>query len=163
MERHRHGSDGRKPPRLGARVRGQTFEYRIVARDSGKNVTTSQVRPITFPIDDGNAQMSYAGMWSTSNADGLDYLATLHTTTDITTPATMTVTFQGAMVPILARGSCGTGSVAIDGGSATPTTQLCGNEHRAIVYRADSLTPGAHTLTLTVDGGTFGFDGLVVR
>jgi hypothetical protein len=53
--------------------------------------------------------------------------------------------------------------VSIDGGSATPTTQLCGNEHRAIVYHADSLTPGAHTLTLTVDGGTFGFDGLVVR
>jgi Ethanolamine utilization protein EutJ (predicted chaperonin) len=66
-------------------------------------------------------------------------------------------------VAILARGSCGTGSVAIDGGGATPTIQLCGNEHRAIVYRADSLTPGTHTLTLTIAGGTFGFDGLVVR
>jgi hypothetical protein len=142
---------------------GQTFEYRIVAQDGGENVTTSQVRSITFPIDDGNAQMSYAGTWATSNADGLDYLATLHTTTDTTTPATMTVTFQGSTVAILARGSCGTGSVAIDGGSATPTTQLCGDEHRAIVYRADSLTPGTHTLTLTVDGGTFRFDGLVVR
>ncbi len=142
---------------------GQTLEYRIVARDGGANVTISQVRPVTFPIDDGNAQMSYAGTWATTSADGLDYLATLHTTTDVTTPATMTVTFQGATVAILARGSCGTAAVAIDGGSATPTTQLCGNEHRAIVYRADSLTPGAHTLTLTVNGGTFGFDGLVVR
>jgi hypothetical protein len=118
---------------------------------------------MTFPIDDGNAQMSYAGTWVTSNADGLDYLATLHTTTDIATPATVTVTFQGSSVAILARGSCGTGTVAIDGGSATPVTQLCGNEHRAIVYRATSLTPGTHTLILTVDGGKFGFDGLVVR
>jgi hypothetical protein len=141
---------------------GQTFAYRIVARDGGGNVTASHVQSITFPLDDGNAQMSYAGTWATTNADGLDYLATLHTTTDVTTPATMTVTFQGTTVAIIARGSCGTASVVIDGGSATPTTQLCGNEHRAIVFRADSLPPGAHTLTLTVEGGTFGFDGLVV-
>ena len=142
---------------------GQTLEYRIIAQDGGENVTTSRVRPDHVPHRRWERADVIHRHWTTSAADGLDYLGTLHTTTDITTPATMTVTFQGATVAVLARGSCGTGSVAIDGGSATPTTQLCGNERRAIVYRADSLTPGAHTLTLTVDGGTFGFDGLVVR
>jgi hypothetical protein len=70
--------------------------------------------------------------------------------------------FQGSSVSIIARGSCGNASVAIDGGAAQPVTQLCANEHRAIVFTAP-VDAGPHVLTLTVTGGTFGFDGIVVR
>ena len=50
---------------------------------------------------------------------------------------------------------------AIDAGTAQPVAKLCGNEHRAIVFTAP-VDANPHVLTLTVTGGTFGFDGIVV-
>ena len=142
---------------------GDRREFQVVARDRAGNVTTSKIRRITFPFDDGDAGMTYAGTWATSGADALDYLGTLHTSSDATTPATVSYTFQGASVAIIARGSCGTASVAIDGVAAGPVAQLCGGEHRAVVFTAPVDPAASHVLTLTVTGGTFGFDGIVVR
>jgi hypothetical protein len=142
---------------------GDRREFLVVARDNAGNVTTSRIRRITYPFDDGNAGMTYAGTWATSGADTLDYLGTLHTSSDTTTPATVSFTFQGASVAIIARGSCGTASVAIDGVAAGPVAQLCGGEHRTVVFTAPADPNASHVLTLTVTGGTFGFDGIVVR
>jgi hypothetical protein len=107
--------------------------------------------------------MTYTGTWATTGADSPDYLGTLHTSSDAATPATVSFTFQGSSVAVIARGSCGDATVAIDGGTAQPAARLCGNEHRAVVFSApaDATTP--HVLTLTVTGGTFGLDGIVVR
>jgi hypothetical protein len=139
---------------------GDRRQFQVVARDNAGNVSTSRMRRITFPFDDGNAGMTYTGTWATTGAEALDYLGTLHTSSDTT--ATVSYSFQGSSVSIIARGSCGNASVAIDGGAAQPVTQLCANEHRAIVFTAP-VDAGPHVLTLTVTGGTFGFDGIVVR
>ncbi len=142
---------------------GDRREFQVVAGDNAGNVTTSQIRRITFPFDDGNAGMTYAGTWTPTAVDPLDYLGTLHTSTDTTTPATVSYTFQGASVAIIARGSCGTASVAIDGTPAGPVAQLCGGAHRAVVFTAPVDPTASHVLTLTVTGGQFDFDGIVVR
>lgn len=142
---------------------GDRRQFQVVARDRAGNETTSRIRTITFPFDDGNAGMAYAGTWATSGAEALDYLGTLHTSSDAATPATVSYTFQGASVSVIARGSCGNASVTIDGGTAQPVAQLCGGEHRAIVFTAPVDPNASHVLTLTITGGTFGFDGIVVR
>ena len=46
---------------------------------------------------------------------------------------------------------------------AQPAARLCGNEHRAVVFSASADATTPHVLTLTVTGGTFGLDGIVVR
>ncbi len=146
------------------RAEGQAFEYRVIATDGAGSATISPVRRLVFPIDDANAQISYTGTWATDAPDSADYLGTIHTSSDTTTPASFSFTFQGTSVAILARGSCGSGAVVIDGVGAGQTTQLCDNEHRAVVFAASSLSRDQpHTLTLSVDGGAFGFDGLIVR
>jgi hypothetical protein len=139
---------------------GDRRQFQVVASDQAGNVSTSRMRRITFPFDDGNAGMTYTGTWATTGAEALDYLGTLHTSSDTT--ATVSSSFQGSSVSVIARGSCGAASVAIDGGAAHPVTQLCGNEHRAIVFTAP-VDANPHVLTLTITGGTFGFDGIVVR
>jgi hypothetical protein len=140
---------------------GGRRQFQIVARDVAGNVTTSRVRTISFPFDDGNAGMTYAGTWATSGADALDYLGTLHTSSDLA--ATVSYTFQGTSVSIIGRGSCGNASVTVDGGTAQPVAEPCGGEHRATVFTA-AVDPNApHTLVLSITGGTFGFDGIVVR
>jgi hypothetical protein len=53
---------------------------------------------------------------------------------------------------------------SIDGVNTGQVTQLCDNEHRAIVFAADSLDAlQPHTLTFTLGGGDFGLDGVIVR
>jgi hypothetical protein len=145
------------------RAEGDRREFQIVATDRAGNAATSRIRRINFPYDDGNAGMTYAGTWATTGADSLDYLGTLHTSGDTTTPATVSFTFQGSSVGVIARGSCGDATVSIDGGTAQPVTQLCGNEHRAIVFSAPADATASHILTVTVTGGTFDLDGIVVR
>jgi hypothetical protein len=141
-------------------AQGDRRQFQVVASDRAGNASTSRMRRVTFPVDDGNAGMTYTGTWATTGAEALDYLGTLHTSSD--TAATVSYPFQGSSVSIIARGSCGDAAVAIDGGTAQPVAQLCGNEHRAIVFTAPvDATP--HVLTLTITGGTFGFDGIVVR
>jgi hypothetical protein len=142
---------------------GDRLEFQIVATDRAGNSTTSLIRRINFPFDDANAGMTYAGTWATTGADSLDYLGTLHTSSDTVTPATVSFTFQGSSVAVIARGSCGNATVAVDGGPAQPVAQLCGNEHRAIVFSAPADATTSHVLTLTVTGGTFDLDGIVVR
>ena len=142
---------------------GDRREFQIVATDRAGNSTTSLIRRINFPFDDANAGMTYAGIWATTGADSLDYQGSLHTSSDTTAPATVSFTFQGSSVSVIARGSCGNATVAIDGGAAQPVTQLCGNEHRAIVFSAPADETTSHVLTLTITGGTFGLDGIVVR
>jgi hypothetical protein len=141
-------------------AQGDRRQFQVVARDNAGNVSTSRMRRITFPIDDGNAGMTYTGAWATTAAEALDYLGSLHTSSDTT--ATVSYSFQGTSVSVIARGSCGDASVAIDGGAAQPVAHLCANEHRAIVFTAP-VDASPHVLTLTVTGGTFGFDGIVVR
>jgi hypothetical protein len=140
---------------------GDRRQFQVVARDLAGNVTTSRIRTITFPFDDGNAGMTYTGTWATTGAEALDYLGTLHTSSD--PAATVSYGFQGGSVSISARGSCGEASVAIDGGTAQPVAHLCGNEHRAIVFTAPVDPSASHTLVLSITGGTFGFDAIVVR
>ena len=145
------------------RAEGDRREFQVVATDRAGNSATSRIRRINFPFDDANAGMTYTGTWATTGADSLDYLGTLHTSSDIATPATVSFTFQGSSVAVIARGSCGDATVAIDGGTAQPAARLCGNEHRAIVFSAPADPTASHVLTLTVTGGTFGLDGIVVR
>jgi hypothetical protein len=145
------------------RAEGDRSEFQVVATDRAGNSATSRIRRIDFPFDDANAGMTYTGTWATTGADSLDYLGTLHTSTDTATPATVSFTFQGSSVAVIGRGSCGNATVAIDGGTAQPATQLCGNEHRAIVFSAPADATASHVLTLTVTGGTFSLDGIVVR
>lgn len=140
---------------------GDRRQFQVVARDLAGNAATSRIRTITFPFDDGDAGMTYTGTWATSGAETLDYLGTLHTSSD--PAATVSYGFQGGSVSIVARGSCGDASVAIDGGTPQPVTRLCGNEHRAVVFTAPVDPNAPHTLVLSITGGTFGFDGIVVR
>jgi hypothetical protein len=142
-------------------AQGDRRQYQVVASDQAGNLSTSRTRRITFPFDDGNAGMTYAGTWDTTGAEALDYVGTLHRSSD--PAATVSYTFQGTSVSIIARGSCGNASVAIDGGPAQPVAHLCANEHRAIVFTAPVDPNAPHTLILSVTGGTFGFDGIVVR
>jgi hypothetical protein len=143
-------------------IEGATVSYRVVARDRGGNVTVSPVRSLTFPVDDANAAMTYAGTWTTAGAGAGDYQRTLHTSTDTATPATVTFSFQGPSVALLAHGSCGTAAVTVDGAAGGDTASRCAGEHRTVVFRADGLASGPHTVVLTVDGGTFAFDGATI-
>ena len=145
------------------RAEGDRREFQVVATDRAGNSATSRIRRINFPFDDANAGMTYTGTWATTGADALDYLGTLHTSSDTATPATVSFTFQGSSVAVIGRGSCGNATVAIDGGTAQPAAQLCGSEHRAIVFSAPADATTSHVLTLTVTGGTFSLDGIVVR
>jgi hypothetical protein len=140
---------------------GDQRQFRIVARDLAGSVATSGIRTISFPFDDGNAGMTYTGTWATSGADALDYLGTLHTSSD--TAATVSYTFQGMSVSVIARGSCGDATVAIDSGTPQPVAKLCSGEHRASIFTAPVAPNAPHTLTLSITGGTLGFDGIVVR
>jgi hypothetical protein len=145
------------------KAEGDNFEYRVVAADGGGNTSVSAVRRLSFPIDDANAQITYTGSWTTPG-DGDDYLTTLHSTSDFAAPATFSITFQGASIRIVARGSCGWGSTTIDGVNTGQITQLCDNEHRAVVFAANSLDAvQTHTFTFTLGGGDFGLDGVIVR
>jgi len=145
------------------RAEGDRREFQVVATDRAGNSATSRIRRINFPFDDANAGMNYTGTWATTGADSLDYLGTLHTSSDTATPASVSFTFQGSSVAVIARGSCGNATVAIDGGAAQPAAQLCADEHRAIVFSAPADATASHVLTLTVTGGTFSLDGIVVR
>ena len=145
------------------RAEGDRGEFQVVATDRAGNSATSRIRRINFPFDDANAGMTYTGAWATTGADSLDYLGTLHTSSDTATPATVSFTFQGSSVAVIARGSCGNATVAIDGGTAQPAIRLCADEHRAIVFSAPVDATASHVLTLTVTGGTFSLDGIVVR
>jgi hypothetical protein len=145
------------------RAEGDRREFQVVAIDRAGNPAASRIRRINFPFDDANAAITYTGTWATTGADSLDYLGTLHTSSDTATPATVSFTFQGSSVAVIARGSCGDATVAIDGGTAQPAAHLCGNEHRAIVFSAPADPTASHVLTLTVTGGTFSLDGIVVR
>jgi hypothetical protein len=145
------------------KAEGENFEYQVVATDGGGNTSVSAVRRLFFPIDDGNAQITYTGTWTTPG-DADDYLTTLHSTSDFAAPATFSITFQGTAIWIVARGSCGWGTTSIDGVNTGQIRQLCDNEHRAIVFAATSLDAGQpHTLVFTLGGGDFGLDGVIVR
>jgi len=145
------------------RAEGDAIALRVVARDRFGNVTISPVRTLAFPLDDANAAMSYTGAWATTGAGSQDYQGTLHTSADVATPATVSVTFQGTGMDLIAPGACGTGSVTIDGVAAGTVTEPCDSGHREVVYSAGALAPGAHTLVVTVTGGTFVLDGALVR
>ena len=80
------------------RAEGDRSEFQVVATDRAGNSATSQIRRINFPFDDANAGMTYTGTWATTGADSLDYLGTLHTSSDTATPATVSFTFQGSSV-----------------------------------------------------------------
>jgi hypothetical protein len=145
------------------KAEGDNFEYRVVATDGGGNDSVSPVRRLSFPIDDASAQITYTGSWTTPG-DSEDYLTTLHSTSDFAAPATFSITFQGTSIRIVARGSCGWGTTSIDALNTGQVAQLCDNEHRAIVFAANSLDAvQPHTFTFTLGGGDFGLDGVIVR
>lgn len=136
-------------------------QFRVVARDRQGNMTTSPIRTVSVPRDDAHPFLAYAGTWSQDGAEADDFLGTLHTSTDALN-ATVTYSFIGSYVAIVARGLCGWGPVTIDGVAAGEIAQLCDNEKRAVVY-SRTLLGGAHTLVWTLSGGTAAIDGIIVR
>jgi hypothetical protein len=118
---------------------------------------------MAFPYDDANVSaMSFTGAWASAGGPS-DYQGTLHTSGDTTTPATLTVTFDGTSVALIGPGSCGTGIVTIDAAAAGTITEPCDSGHREVVYTSGTLASGPHTLVVTVTGATFGIDGAIVR
>ena len=116
--------------------------------------------PAIAIIDDtttgtGAGQVNYSTGWTagTSLASGYDGSYT----SDATTNATATVSFTGTQIRYYAveKSTFGVATVSVDGG---PKTSV--NEYNAsttgigdvLVYTSPVLTPGTHTLTITVSG-----------
>jgi hypothetical protein len=145
------------------RAQGDAISLRVIARDRFGNTTTSTERSMVFPYDDANASaMSFTGTWASAGGPS-DYQGTLHTSADTSTPATVSVTFDGRSVALIGPGSCGTGTVTIDAASAGSITEPCDSGHRETVFSVGGLAAGHHTLVVTVTGATFGIDGAIVR
>jgi hypothetical protein len=135
-------------------------EFRVVALDRQGTTNMSPIRLVSVPFDDTNPSFIYGGTWAQDWAVPQDFLGTLHTSNDGN--ASMSYSFVGSYVAIVARGLCGWGPVRIDGGPPEQIAQLCVDEKRAIVY-SRTLSPGPHTLVWTIGGGVAAFDGIIVR
>jgi hypothetical protein len=150
---------------------GASAGFRIATTAAGVSLDNFSVDPATTTIDDrttgtGANQVNYSTGWATSTLASA-YSTTL--TSDATTGGTATVSFTGTQIRYYAvvKSTNGVANVTIDGG-ATNTV----NEYNAsttgignvLVYSSPVLTPGTHTLVITVSGtaGTGGGKGVTV-
>ena len=105
-----------------------------------------------FADDDRNAALTYSSGW-TQNSNVSDYSGT--TTDSATTNNSMTFTFYGTSVQWIATKAKtnGIANVSLDGAAAAPVDLYAAStSYKNTVYSATGLTPGSHTLTITVSG-----------
>jgi hypothetical protein len=147
---------------------GDNDQFRVVAADRQGNSTATPVRTVSVPIDDANAALTYSTGWSAFGL-GSAFLGTVHRGDDDVLPASVTYTFSGSYVAIVAPTGNdwidSQGSVFVDGihaGDFFPGDLLEGS--RQIVFSKSGLDPDvSHTLRIDVANVLLPLDGIIVR
>jgi hypothetical protein len=153
------GSGSGAQVRQHASAEDEDEQFRVVAVDRHGNRTTSPVRTVSVPVDDGSFTYG-GGMWTTGGSP-VDFLGTLHLSPG--PGATATYAFNGAHVALVMPGGSGMADVRIDG-SLVGTVDLAGfTGPRRIVFQTTFGSAAARTLELTVLSGTIPVDGIIVR
>jgi hypothetical protein len=137
---------------------GDNDEFRVVAVDKHGNTTTSPVRIVSVPVDDGS--FTFGGTW-TAGGSPLDFMGTLRTAGD--PGATASYAFTGRHVALVAPGGTGSAQVVIEGVIQPGINLASFTGPRQIVFEASFPTATPQTLVLTVLGGPFPIDGIIVR
>jgi len=137
---------------------GDNDDFRVVAVDKHGNSTTSPVRIVSVPFDDGS--FTFGGTW-TAGGSPLDFMGTLQTAAD--PGATASYTFTGGHVALVAPGGVGSAQVVIEGVVQPGINLASFTGPRQIVFEATFPTATPRTLVLTVLGGPFPVDGIIVR
>ncbi|HEX7247383.1 MAG TPA: hypothetical protein VF351_04710 [Actinomycetota bacterium] len=144
-------------------AQGQTYDVRVLVVDKQKNTGVSSTRRTTFPFDDRNAAIAYAGVTVPNAPAG----AFLTTTTSLELGATATLSFTGAarfcvMGGPVAAGLSATADLVIDTVSMGTATEDDTTPARERVLCVD-VGAGAHTAVLTGSSAVpFELDGLYV-
>jgi hypothetical protein len=143
-------------------VEGETYEHRVVAVDRQGNRARSPVALVSVPLDDANSAFanSFDGAWTAVGGSAGDFRGTLHVASQA--QARFSYAFTGSNVAWIAPASAGSADVQIDGGAPEAVDLAAHSGHRQVVF-ARELSPGPHTVTVTVASGTVAFDALVVR
>jgi hypothetical protein len=141
-----------------AGVQGRTYQFRVVAGDRRGNRTISPIRRISVPFDDANPRFNYSVDWTEGASTGA-FLGNEH----VASTGTFTETFDGSFVAWIATSGTGTANVQIDGGATAPVNLGATSGSRRVVFQQGGLSPGPHTLEITVQSGTVSIDGLVFR
>ena len=138
-----------------------------MARDKDGNTTTSPTRQVSVPLDDQNAVFAsaFSGAWGTPTVGG-DFQGAVHWVSLSEDPtATFTYSFNGTYVGWIAHPGLenpSTANVVIDGGLPQSVDLWASAGPRKLVFER-TLSPGAHTITISVVAGRITVDGLVVR
>ena len=136
----------------------QDDQFRVIAVDRHGNTTTSPVRTVSVPVDDGS--FTYGGTWTTPSSPEA-FLMTLHESTEAA--ATATYDFTQRYVALVAPGGVGTAEVAIDAGVPATVDLSAFSGPRRLVFQATFATAVPRTLVVTVSSGTVQIDGIIVR
>ncbi|NIK58203.1 hypothetical protein [Kribbella shirazensis] len=109
-------------------------------------------------LDDTARDIAYTGAAQFQQSGFANYNRTLHV---LSQGATLTAPFQGTGLNIFGATARATLDVAVDGAPAQRIT-VGATGTRQTSYWLRGLTPGPHTLTVTVVSGTFTIDGIDV-
>ena len=124
---------------------------------SGIDVTCHP-QPDGYTYDDTSPALTYSGAWTHAGASvGYTYGDYQQTESfSSQTGASLTVTFTGTGIELIGplNTNAGIAAISLDSGPAADvdTHAPWGKQFQQLVFAADHLTPGQHTLTVTVTG-----------
>jgi len=147
-------------------TQGGVFDVCVAGVDLAGNVNAENLIRVKVPLDDVAPELTYGADWSTSGAQGTDFMGTRHTTTTAGATISFTVPLGTKADLVFPGGSIdGTALVRINGADSTTINLAVGLPlPRITLPIADSfwLTQPMNEVVLQVTGGTFVVDGLLL-
>ncbi len=125
----------------------------------------AQYAPITGRIDDANLAIAYSGSWFDSGFRGLgDYNDGVHATGNNGDSASLTFTGTGVAILGETNSDQGADEIYLDGADqGAVNTDTAGRQVQQVIYQTSGLTPGAHTVKLVKNSGSYAtLDGFEV-
>lgn len=130
---------------------GETYRFRLRARDTFGNRSPYSYGVTTVPRDDRSPRLRFSGGWRRLSSAGA-YERTLRRARQ--PGATASLLFRGGRLGLIARRTPGGGSLRVEIAGREKVVSLRGRRRgRAVVFRSGLLRPGVYRPRLTVLGG----------
>ena len=131
--------------------RGQTYLFRLRARDRLGNFSPYVYARTAVPLDDRSSRLRFRGGWVRAK-ERRAYDGTLHRATR--PGARMALRFRGTRVALIAPRSLAGGRLRVNVGGRSRVVSLRGDSlARRVVFRSRLFRPGVHRLRVTTLGG----------
>lgn len=143
-------------------VPGQTYQFRLRARDRLSNFSPYVYARTSVPLDDRSSRLRFGGGWARSRARRA-YRGTLRRA--LRPGAAMTFRFRGSRGALIAPRSLAGGRLLVSVAGRSRLVSLRGDAvARRVVFRSRLMRPGVHRLRVTsIGGGSVAVDAVAIE